>query len=110
MPISITSLPAPLRVDDDGVIRVRATRVPLDSIVVAFQHGATPEEIVQQFPVLSLVDVYATISYYLQRRDELDAYLEDRQAEAEALRAKVIERADLTDTRERLQARQQNAR
>ncbi|NBB86341.1 MAG: DUF433 domain-containing protein [Bacteroidetes bacterium] len=107
MPVSITSLPAPLRIDDDGVLRVRDTRVPLDSVVVAFQQGATPEDIAQQFPALSLPDVYATIGYYLQRRGDLDAYLHAREAEAETLRQEITLRSDLADTRERLLARQQ---
>lgn len=102
MSITITALPAPLRLDGDGVLRVRATRVALDSIVVAFQQGATPEEIAQQFPALSLVDVYAAIGYYLERKDDLDAYLRARRAEAEAVRKDAFARSDLAGTRARL--------
>ena len=42
--------PAPLVEDDDGVLHVTGTRVTLDSIVMAFDLGATPEEIVQRYP------------------------------------------------------------
>jgi len=35
----------PLRLDKDGVARVGATRVTLDTVVAAFHNDATPEEI-----------------------------------------------------------------
>jgi hypothetical protein len=37
----------PIHTDADGVVRVAGTRVTLDTIVVAFEAGATAEEIVQ---------------------------------------------------------------
>lgn len=42
----------PLVADEDGVIRVAGTRVQLETIVLAFDAGATAEEIVQQYPSL----------------------------------------------------------
>jgi hypothetical protein len=48
--------PAPIAKDDDGVLRVAGTRVTLDSIVAAFDLGATPEEIVQRYPSIQLAD------------------------------------------------------
>ena len=52
----------PLSTDAYGAIRVSGTRVLLDVIIVAFQAGATPEAIVQQFPSVALADVYLVIS------------------------------------------------
>ena len=46
------------------------TRVTLEAIVAAFSDGATAEEIAQDFPAVSLSDVYAVISYYLRHRSE----------------------------------------
>ncbi|HEV8486180.1 MAG TPA: DUF433 domain-containing protein [Blastocatellia bacterium] len=63
---------SPLRKDADGVIRVGGTRVSLDSVVVAFHDGSTPEEIVQQYPTLGLADTYAAVAYYLNHREEVD--------------------------------------
>jgi hypothetical protein len=37
-------------------------RVPVDMIIVAFQAGATPEDIAQQFPSVTLTDVRVTFS------------------------------------------------
>jgi len=39
--------------------------VLLDVIIVAFQRGATPEDIAQQFPSVALPDVYLIIAHYL---------------------------------------------
>jgi uncharacterized protein (DUF433 family) len=65
----------PVRADAHRVIRVGNTRVGLDSVIIAFQQGATPEQIADDFPVLSLDDIKAIISYYLQNREIIDAYL-----------------------------------
>jgi uncharacterized protein (DUF433 family) len=65
----------PVRADARGVIRVRDTRVGLDSVIIAFQQGATPEQIADDFPVLSLDDIKDIISYYLHNRVIVDAYL-----------------------------------
>lgn len=39
--------------DADGVVRVAGTRVTLDTVVAAFEEGATAEEIAQQYPSLA---------------------------------------------------------
>ena len=57
-----------LEKDADGVLRVSGTRVTLDTLVAAFQDGATPEEIAQQYPSIPLADIYAVIGYYLNHR------------------------------------------
>jgi len=58
---------------------VGGTRVTLDTVVAAFAEGATAEEIAQQYPSISLADVYQTIGYYLRHTSELDRYLAKRQ-------------------------------
>jgi uncharacterized protein (DUF433 family) len=49
----------PIHTDADGVVRVARTRVTLDTIVEAFDAGATAEEIAQQYSSVPLVDVYS---------------------------------------------------
>ena len=73
MSLVIESPPVPLQTDVDGVVRVGQTRVTLDTVIGAFKEGATAEEIVWQYPTLSLADVYAVIGYYLQRQPEVEA-------------------------------------
>src|SRR5579864_7726122 len=65
----------PLTATADGVIRVGNTRVTLDTIIAAFNEGATAEEIAQQYSVLSLADVYAVVAYYLNHKTDVDTYL-----------------------------------
>ena len=49
MTLKIWADPAPLVIDADGVVRVGGTRVRLDTIIHAFNEGATAEEILQQY-------------------------------------------------------------
>ena len=95
----------PLSQDQGGVLRVTGTRVSLDSVVYAFNEGATPEEIVQQYPTLDLKDVYAVISYYLQNQAEVEQYLAQRQVERQELKKELESRFDPRGIRERLLAR-----
>lgn len=105
MPLVATRETVPLHADEKGVVRVGGTRVSLDSVVHAFDAGASPEEIVASFPTLSLPDVYATIAYVLRHRSEVDAYLEEQAEEAASLRREIEERYPTADLRQRLRAR-----
>lgn len=105
MSLTIAVEQVPLAADNDGVIRVAGTRLPLDAIILAFQQGATAEEIAQRFPVVNLADVYAVISYYLHHRAEVDEYLKARQEKANELRKLNEAQFDPRGIRERLLAR-----
>lgn len=105
MSISIITEPIPLKVDANGVIYVGGTRVTLDTVVAAFLEGATVEEIVQQYPSLDLADVYAVVGYFLRQRSEVEAYLRQRQKQAEDVRKQNEMRFDPHGVRERLLAR-----
>jgi uncharacterized protein (DUF433 family) len=73
---------------------VAGTRVSLDSVVLTFLDGLSPETIVAEcFPVLTLEQVYGAITYYLGHREEIDAYLQQADAEFEALRQATNEPA-----------------
>jgi uncharacterized protein (DUF433 family) len=91
--------------DADGVVRVGGTRVMLDTVVAAFNEGATAEEIVYQYPSLQLADVYAVIGYYLRRPSEIEAYLRQRQQQAHKTRQQNESRFDPHGLRDRLMAR-----
>jgi uncharacterized protein (DUF433 family) len=78
-------------VERDGNWYVDSSRVEVYSIIAAWQQGFSPEEVQSSFPVLSLTEVYGAILYYLEHRDELDAFFRqmdalyrERKAEAEA--------------------------
>lgn len=105
MTFPIQTLTVPFEADEAGGFKIKGTRIPIDNILLAYQRGQTPEQIVQDFDVLRLTDVYATIAYYLQNREEVEAYLARRQAEEEVIKQEIIERFQLTGIRERLLAR-----
>jgi uncharacterized protein (DUF433 family) len=75
----------------DGNWYVGDSRVEVYSVIAAWLQGFSPEEVQTSFPVLSPTEVYGTILYYLEHRDELDAFFrqmdalyQTRKAEAEA--------------------------
>jgi uncharacterized protein (DUF433 family) len=70
----------------EGIYRVTGTRVSLDSIVYAFLDGHTAESIQQSFPVLTLEQVYGTITYYLAHQEAIEAYLREQEAAFETLK------------------------
>mgnify|MGYP001576865920 CR=1 FL=1 len=103
--LQIQPIPLPLAFDKNGVVKVGGTRVTLDTVIKAFIRGATPEEVAQQYPSISLSDVYVTISYYLQNRKEVDKYLEKRKKQAQAVKRENEKRLDPHGIRDRLLAR-----
>jgi len=105
MALVIDTDPIPLKMDQDGTVRIGGTRVTLDTIVTAYQQGSTPEEIAEQFPAVALPDVYATIGFYLRRRPDVEAYLSERRRQAEAIRQENERRFPSGGTGERLSSR-----
>lgn len=68
------------------------TRISLDSVVYAFLNGESPESIAQNFPLLSLEQVYGAITFYLANRELIDAYLREGEQEFERLQQSVREK------------------
>ncbi|WP_287627844.1 MULTISPECIES: DUF433 domain-containing protein [unclassified Microcystis] len=98
----------PFRWDEAGGIRIGSSRVTLDSILASYHNGSTPEEIAIQFSVLRLEDIYSAIAYYLNHRQEIDSYLEQRDQQAQQLRQQLTQKHNLVDLRQRLLARYQS--
>jgi uncharacterized protein (DUF433 family) len=101
--------PVPLTLDKDGTIRITGSRVTLDSLIHAFQQGATAEQIHDSFPSLDLGDIYATIAYYLDHQDQVERYLRQQASAARRTRQFIEERQDSTFLRQRIRARRSKA-
>jgi uncharacterized protein (DUF433 family) len=101
--------PPPLATGPDGVVRVVGTRVPLETIVTAFDAGATAEEIAQQYASVDLASVYAVISYVLNHRREVDEYVVRRHDAAAELRGKIEASFSPVGIRARLLARRSSS-
>lgn len=105
MAFSFAASAPPFARDDDGVIRIGGTRVTLETLLAAFSEGATAEEIVQQYPVLNLGDVYQAIGYCLHHAEEVGAYRRERETLAAEVRRENEVRFDPQGIRDRLMAR-----
>lgn len=110
MQLVIESEPVPIAADSDGVYRVGSTRVSLDTVVAAFNDGATPEEIIEQYPAIALDHAYAVIGYYLRHKPAVDAYLSARGDSAARVKAQVEHAQPPQGIRERLMARRSTTR
>lgn len=70
----------------DGGYYVAGSRVSLETIIYLFRDGASPETIVDEFPTLSLEQVYGAITFYLAHRAKFDADLADSERIGEEAR------------------------
>ena len=104
---ALTTEPTPLVIGPDGVMRVRGTRVTLETVLAAFAGGATAEEIAQQYPSIPLADVYQVIGYGLRHSSELEPYLAQRHRDIDAARTSNESRWPPDGIRDRLIARRQ---
>ena len=60
---------------DPDDICIKGHRIGLDDIIDYYLQGYTPEQILEHLPTLNLEKIYATITYYLHNKDEIDAYM-----------------------------------
>jgi uncharacterized protein (DUF433 family) len=102
---TLTAEAPPLRVEADGIVRIEGTRVTLETVIAAYQDGATAEEITQSYESLDLGDVYLVIGYYLRHRSEVEEYLSQRREAADRVRHENEQRQPPGTLRERLLAR-----
>src|SRR5437016_13761890 len=66
--------------EHDGGYYHAGTRVALDVIVHAFQDGESPEGILRSFPMAGpLVRIYGAITFYLENKETVEAYLKDQE-------------------------------
>ncbi|MDP1586811.1 MAG: DUF433 domain-containing protein [Prosthecobacter sp.] len=69
--------------NNNGVWRVRGSRVSLASIVRVFREGMSAESISREcFPSLSLEQVYGAITHYLANRREADRLIASDETDA----------------------------
>jgi uncharacterized protein (DUF433 family) len=100
-----TSQAIPLVQWEDGTIRVKGSRVTLDSIVRQFKLGETAEQIQHSFPSLSLREIYGAIYYYLENTDAVEEYLRQQDQVAEEGQHFIESHFDTRELRARILAR-----
>lgn len=104
-----TTQTVPLRLWEDGTIRITGSRVTVDSIVHHFKLGATAEQIQDSFPSLALRDIYGAIFYYLQHTAAVEEYLRQQETRADAVQRRIESnpehQAAVAELRDRIRAR-----
>lgn len=64
-------------------IRIKGTRIGIETLLEDYLEGASPEEIAPLYPHLTLEQVYAALLYYFCNRAQVDAYREAWRASTE---------------------------
>jgi len=67
---------------------IRGTRMPVQTIALAHQEGLDAEGILEEFPHLDIVGIYAALAYYYANKAEIDGQLEADRRLGEELAAK----------------------
>lgn len=56
-------------------IQIKGTRVGIEAVLYDYTPQSNPEEIVAEYPSLTLEQVHATITFYLHNKGRVTAYL-----------------------------------
>lgn len=91
--------------DVGGVLRVGTTGVTLETVVWGFQQGSTPEDIADQYPTLTLAEVYSVIAYYLRHQSEIEQYLAVREQHYRTTTEDLLRQTPVSRLQARLRAR-----
>lgn len=95
-PMTLASIPTKQYIEQrDKEYWIEGTRISLDSVAYSFLNGESPESIAQNFPLLSLEQVYGAIAFYLANRELVDAYLKKGEAEFQRLQQSCREKSPL---------------
>jgi uncharacterized protein (DUF433 family) len=95
----------PLRLTEDGTIRIADSRVSFDSVLHHYKLGASAEQIAQKFPALDLADVYAAISYYLNNEETVEEYLRQQEAKGDEVQEEIESAPQYQEQSSELRAR-----
>lgn len=67
----------------EGEPVVKGTRTPVRAIVEWWKFGASPEEILENLPHLTLSQIFDALSYYADHREEIEQYIAENIIERE---------------------------
>jgi uncharacterized protein (DUF433 family) len=60
-----------------GKARIAGHRIRVQDVVVWTEQGHSPDQIVADYPQLSLADVYSALAYYHDHREEIDRQMRE---------------------------------
>src|SRR5467141_1144068 len=68
-----------------GRLRIEGTRITVNQLASLYKQGYNAEEIADQYPHLTMAQVYAALLHYHTNQEEIDADLAAEKKEAERL-------------------------
>jgi len=81
-----------------GKPRIDGTRITVSDIVIWAEQGQSPDEMVTEYPQLTLSGVHAALSYYYSHQAEIDEQIRNSEAFIDGLRKKD-QRVEKTDVK-----------
>jgi uncharacterized protein (DUF433 family) len=73
-----------------GRPRIDGHRIQVEDVAIWHERmGMSPDEIVSEYPSITLADVHAALAYYYENRDRIDADIEAAKRYAEEMKAKA---------------------
>ena len=87
---------------ETGGVRVRNSRVSLETIVIRTQMGDTAEEIHNGFPTVSISQIKEIVAWYFDNQADVDEYIRQGQEEAEKLRQWIESQPGYKERHEKL--------
>lgn len=107
LPVEIGSYTALLHIhkDERGVAWIDDSNVKVVEVILDHVQGNSPEQIHEEYPHLSLAQVYTSLAYYYDHRQEIDALMQQWQERYEAEYAKPENQALRREIRARAAVR-----
>ncbi len=68
-----------------GLLRIDGTRMTVNQIVMWYKQGYSPEEIADQYPHLTLSQVYTALAYYHANKEEIEESLATEEQNSDQL-------------------------
>ena len=81
-----------------GKPHIKGSRITVADVVLWTEQGMSPDEVVAEFPQLSLADVYAALAYYHDNRESIDRQIDESEQFASKLRSNVGQGKDADET------------
>ena len=72
-----------------GKPRIAGHRIRVQDVVIWTEQEQSPDEIVADFPQLSLADVYAALAYYHDHREDIDRDIREDEEFVERMKAQA---------------------
>jgi len=98
------NLPDFLTQDPDGYIHLTDHRIGLQDVVYFYNEGFSPAALCERFPSLTLPLIQKVLSFYVENRVEVDAYIAGCQAEIERQRVATPPAMTVAELRRRMAA------